>query len=191
MNNNIITGIERNTAYNTGGISSIFLLDIESFHSYRFTNDKLFDECFVETINISDYNYIDVEAIESSKFQESLENGIYKQQLTSFARILGGTKTSNLLAINSKKYLVVFKTFENKYFCFGSDGGASVSFSQISGEIGGSSGYNLTISKNSIYPLFQIDFKNKAIESLLNTENNYLVQTDDNHFISILELWKQ
>lgn len=191
MNKNIITGIEKHTGYNTGGISNIFLLDIRSFIAYRFTDDMLFDECFIESVRISDYNYIEVETIESSKFQESMDNGIYKQQLTTFVRKLGAPKTSNLLRANAKKYLVLFKTYENKYFCFGSDGGATVSFSQISGEIGGSSGYNLTINKSSVYPLFQIDLNNRVIESLLITENNHLITTEDNYFIPILELWKK
>lgn len=191
MNKNIITGIEKHTGYNTGGISNIFLLDIRSFIAYRFTNDMLFHECFVESVRISDYNYMEVETIESSKFQESMDNGIYKQQLTTFVRKLGAAKTSNLLKTNTTKYLVMFKTYENKYFCFGSDGGATVSFSQISGEIGGSSGYNLTINKSSVYPLFQINFNNRIIESLLTTENNQLITTEDNYFIPILELWKK
>lgn len=191
MNKNIITGIEKHTGYNTGGISNIFLLNIRSFIAYRFTDDMLFDECFVESVRISDYNYMEVETIESSKFQESIDNGIYKQQLTTFVRKLGATKTSNLLKTNATKYLVMFKTYENKYFCFGSDGGATVSFSQISGEIGGSSGYNLTINKSSVYPLFQINFNNRIIESLLTTENNQLITTEDNYFIPILELWKK
>lgn len=191
MNKNIITGIEKHTGYNTGGISNIFLLNIRSFIAYRFTDDMLFDECFVESVRISDYNYMEVETIESSKFQESMDNGIYKQQLTTFVRKLGATKTSNLLKTNATKYLVMFKTYENKYFCFGSDGGATVSFSQISGEIGGSSGYNLTINKSSVYPLFQINFNNRIIESLLTTENNQLITTEDNYFIPILELWKK
>lgn len=191
MNKNIITGIEKHTGYNTGGISNIFLLDIRSFIAYRFTDDMLFDECFVESVRISDYNYMEVETIKSSKFQESMDNGIYKQQLTTFVRKLGAAKTSNLLKTNTTKYLVMFKTYENKYFCFGSDGGATVSFSQISGEIGGSSGYNLTINKSSVYPLFQINFNNRIIESLLTTENNQLITTEDNYFIPILELWKK
>lgn len=191
MNKNIITGIEKHTGYNTGGISNIFLLDIRSFIAYRFTDDMLFDECFVESVRISDYNYMEVETIESSKFQESMDNGIYKQQLTTFVLKLGAAKTSNLLKTNTTKYLVMFKTYENKYFCFGSDGGATVSFSQISGEIGGSSGYNLTINKSSVYPLFQINFNNRIIESLLTTENNQLITTEDNYFIPILELWKK
>lgn len=191
MNKNIITGIEKHTGYNTGGISNIFLLDIRSFIAYRFTDDMLFEECFVESVRISDYNYMEVETIESSKFQESMDNGIYKQQLTTFVRKLEAAKTSNLLKTNTTKYLVMFKTYENKYFCFGSDGGATVSFSQISGEIGGSSGYNLTINKSSVYPLFQINFNNRIIESLLTTENNQLITTEDNYFIPILELWKK
>lgn len=191
MSKSIITGINQNWGYNTGGISNIFLLDAHSFVSYRFKDDKLFDECFVESIRISDYNYIEVETIESSKFQESFDNGIYKQQLTTFVRALSSSKTANLLAANRNKYVILFKTYENKYFTFGSDGGASVSFSQISGEIGGSSGYNLAIDKNSVYPLFQIDFHNKVVESLLTSESNHLIKTEDNYFIPILELWKK
>lgn len=190
MNINTITGKEITFGYSTGGISNIYLLDIDHFISYCFKNDMLHDQCFVESIRISDFSYIELEAMDSCKFQESYENEIYKQQLTTIIRSLDSEKTSYLFRNQKKNHLIVFKTFENKFFCFGSDGGASLTFSQISGEVGGASGYNISINKNSVYPLFQIDFDYNYIGSLLSTENNDLISTENKYLISIFQLWQ-
>nr|DAL98519.1 MAG TPA: hypothetical protein [Caudoviricetes sp.] len=191
MSSKLTQNIKHNCEYNAGGVAGIFLLDIRSFIAYRFKNDLLFNQCFVEAIKVSEYNYIAVDTIEGTKFTETADNGIYQQQLTTFVRSLDAEKTANLLIANANNYIVLYRTFEGKYFCFGSDGGAKISFSQLSGASGESSGYSLTIDKSSIYPLFEIDFHNTEVETLLSTENDNLVITEDNFFIPILQIWKQ
>lgn len=190
MTFNTITGKQITRGYSTGGISNIYIIDIKNFISYRFSDDMLYDECFVERIRISEYNYIEIESMDACQFQESLDNNIYKQQLTCFIRSLDSVKTSFFIKNQKNKYLIIFKTYENKFFTFGSDFGASIIFSQTTGEVGGDCGYNITITKNSIYPLFQIDFNYSEMESLFSAENEDLLTTQNNYLIPILELWK-
>lgn len=173
MSCRLIQNIKHNCEYNAGGIKNIYLLDIRDFISYKFLGDKLYNECFVEEINVGAMKYIELDTIETSNYTETLDNDIYRQRLSTFIRVLDSEKTSNLLLANSNKYLIIFRTNEGKTFCFGSDGGASVIFSQLTGHMGESSGYSLTIDKNSIYPLFEIDLDNtQYIDRIFNDSFN-------------------
>lgn len=146
--------IKHSCEYDSGGIASIYLLDIRDFISYKFRDDNLFNECYVEEINVGD-RYIQLDVVDESNFIESEENGIYKQELSTFIRSLEAGKLRNLLITKSNKYLVVFVT-QGKAYSFGSDGGASLSFTQQTGQLGESSGYQIKISKQSVYPLFEV-----------------------------------
>lgn len=161
MSCRLLQNIKHAEEYNAGGVGAIYLLDIRSFLSYRFQSDKLYDECMVEAVRMSCEDYIEMDAIATSNFTESFDKGIYKQQLTSFVRSLKHTTTSDLLKARSNRYLIVFVTKDGKAFSFGSDGGASISFAQQTGQEGESTGYSVTIDKSSIYPLFEIDMSNK------------------------------
>lgn len=156
----LIRNIQHNCEYNAGGIKNIYLLDIRDFISYRFSEDRLYNECLVEQIKIASPGYLELDITDTSNFSENKENDIYTQTLTTFIRSLDHVKTSGLLLAGSNKYLIIFRTNEGKTFCFGSDGGASVTFTQQSGQSGESSGYSLTIEKSSVYPLFEIDIDN-------------------------------
>lgn len=173
MSCRLIQNIKHNCEYNAGGIKNIYLLDIRDFISYKFSDDRLYNECMVEEINISAPNYLELDIIDTSNFSESPDNDIYRQSLTTFVRSLSSEKTANLLLVTSNKYLIIFRTNEGKTFCFGSDGGASVIFSQLTGQMGESSGYSVTIDKNSIYPLFEIDLDNtQYIDRIFNDSFN-------------------
>lgn len=160
MSCKLTKNIKHNCEYNAGGILSIYLLDIRDFIAYQFKDDKLFNQCFVEAIKMSTPDYISLDSVDESNFTETQDNGIFKQQLTTFVRSLESEKTASLLLANSNKYITILRNAQGKTFCFGSDGGASISFSQITGKLGESSGYSITIDKNSIYPLFEIDIDN-------------------------------
>lgn len=148
--------IKHTCEYNAGGISSIYLLDIRDFVSYTFRGDKLYTDCFVENIKIV-AEYIEISSVDGCNFTETQDNGIYNQQLTTFVRSLNSEKLSNLLLASANKYLVAFKTTQGRAFSFGSDGGSSLTFTQQTGQLGEVSGYNITLSKDSIYPLFEVD----------------------------------
>lgn len=160
MSCRLLKNIKHNCEYNAGGIINIFLVDIQDFIAYVFKDDKLYNQCFVESIKITAQNYILLDSVDESNFTETQDNGVFKQELSTFIGTLEGEKTSSLLLANSNKYVVIFQTSQGRAFSFGSDGGASISFSQITGQLGESSGYSITIDKNSIYPLFEIDIDN-------------------------------
>ncbi len=190
MSCRLIQNIKHSCEYNPGGISEIYLLDIRDFISYQFLNDKLYDTCYVDKIKISALDYIRLDVIDETNFTENHDNGIYSQTIETFVKSLDHQKTSSLLLARSNRYLIVFKSL-NKMFTFGSDGGASLSFTQQTGK-GESSGYQIIISKQSIYPLFETTISGTFIESLLSTEDkSNLIITEDGYCVPILEQWKK
>lgn len=156
----LLQNIKHGKGYDAGGVAGIYLLDVRDFISYRFKGDKLYDRCLVEKIKIAAEDYITLDTVGESNFTESCENGVYRQQLTTFVRSLGHETTSDLLLASSNRYVVIVRTSQSKTYTFGSDGGASVRFTQQTGQMGEVSGYTVTIEKNSVYPLFEIDMEN-------------------------------
>lgn len=152
--------IKHSCEYSPGGIKEILLLDIRDFGGYRFKDDNLYNECYVESIGMRSEEYIHLDVVNESNFTETKANNSYKQELTTFVRNLEGQKTADLLLANSNKYLVLFKTYNNRVFAFGSDGGAALNFTQVTGQLGESSGYNITLQKESVYPLFEVAVNN-------------------------------
>lgn len=151
----LVRNIKHTCEYNAGGIASIFLLDIRDFVSYTFKDDKLFNECFVENIKAV-AKYIEISSVNESNFTETQDSDIYKQELSTYVRSLDAEKLSSLLVAKANRYLVAFKTLQGRAFVFGSDGGASLSFTQQTGQTGEVSGYTIKLTKNSIYPLFEV-----------------------------------
>ncbi|MDU1889532.1 MAG: hypothetical protein E6767_02475 [Dysgonomonas sp.] len=174
----LLQHIKHTFDYNPGGITNVYLLDIRDFKAYRFAEEGLFDKCYVQSI-LTPEPFLELDAVSESTFSESHENGIYKQELTTFVRTLSGTKLSNLLIAQSNRYLVAFRTSQGTVFTFGSDGGASLRFSQISGQMGETSGYQIVLSKNSVYPLFEVDASRFNTIPVLGTESKAMVITED------------
>lgn len=157
MNCKLLKNIKASCTYNPGGISEIHLLDLRDFITYRFKEDNLFNNAFVETI-FRPYTsqYISLEAVSESNFTESKDaKGNYKQTLSTFVHTLSAEKLESLLLAEVNRYIVVFKTLQQTWFTFGTSEGASVSFSQLTGETTEANGYNVTITADSIYPLFE------------------------------------
>ncbi|GAB6122266.1 hypothetical protein [Dysgonomonas termitidis] len=174
----LLQNIKHTCDYNPGGITGIYLLDIRDFGAYQFTDEGLFSKCYVERIK-SDVPFVEMGAVNESTFTETQENGIYKQGLTTFVHTIKGEKSSDLLLASTNKYLVAFRTSQGLMYSFGSDGGASLSFSQITGQLGETSGYQISISKNSVYPLFEIDASRFNTIPVLGTEERQIVMTED------------
>lgn len=174
----LLQNIKHTCDYNPGGITNLYLLDIRDFGTYQFADQGLFDKCYVNQI-ISDTSFLEIGAVNESTFTETQENGIYKQELATFVHTLKGEKLSNLLLAAVNKYLVAFRTSQGLMYSFGSDGGASLSFSQITGQTGEASGYQISIRKNSVYPLFEIDASRFNTIPVLGTEDRHIVMTED------------
>lgn len=183
----LIQNIKHTCDYNPGGITEIYLLDIRDFITYYFTNDSLYDSCDIDRVIMPlDVDYIQLDVVSESNFTESNDNGLFKQQLTTFVGTLGHKKTSDALLASINKYVVFFRTTQGKVYSFGSDGGASFSFTQATGQTGGTSGYNITLSKNSTYPLFEVDAYKFNKTLVLGTENHIVVSTEDERYAILI-----
>lgn len=166
----LFENIKHGNKYDAGGIATLYLLPIDEFHSYVFRNDELFDTGYAEQIKaLGEYTELDVTT--GSTFKETNEKGIYKQELTTFIRTLESRKLSVLLKASVKRFLVTFKTFDGRAYTFGSDGGATFTFSQQTGQMGDATGYSITLAKSSIYPLIEtaLDEYNKKPVWILET----------------------
>lgn len=181
--------------YNPGGIKEIYLLDQRGLLSYRFLDDGDFDACFVDDIlrrvvdrkieeDAEEFDYIRLDTIAETSFTETPEKGGYKQELQTFIRRLEAEKTAQLLTAQENKYVVAYTTYEGKAFGFGLEVGANISFSQRSGQMGESSGYQITIRQESLYPLFEIN-PDALKHHLLASEDNVLISTEDDKFVEV------
>lgn len=172
--------------YNAGGIQEIYLLDIRDFVACQFKDDALYDSFLVDRILKEDTDYLMLDNVKESVFTETNENGIYKQQLTTFVRSLDSLKTSGIMLAGMNKYLVVFRNTQGYVYAFGADGGATLSFTQASGQVGEPSGYGITLSKNSIYPLFQVDEKKFNRVLALGDEDRNVLLTENELFAILI-----
>lgn len=183
----LIQNIRHTCDYNPGGIREIYLLDIRDFIAYYFTNDSLYDSCDVgHVIMPLDIDYIQLDVVSQSNFIESNDNGLFKQQLTTFVGVPEHTKTSDAWLASTNKYVVFFRTSQGKVYTFGSDGGATFSFTQTTGQTGETSGYNITLSKNSTYPLFEVDVNKFNKTLVLGTESQTAVSTEDERYAILI-----
>ena len=187
----LLKEITHSCEYNSGGIAEIFLMDIANFTSYKFLDDSLYDSCLVEEIERSaDAGQLDVPVslgvVSESSFTEQENNDIYNQTLNTFVRSLDYEKLAQLLRLKARKNLVLFKTHQDKWFTFGSDTGASLGFEQISGQLGESNGYKITIKASSVFPLFELagepnwgEEPEVKIVSVIGTEDGAVIMSED------------
>lgn len=176
----LIQNINHSCEYNAGGITEIYLLDIDDFVTYEFEGDALYNLCKVDAVKTKQSGYLRMDTVSESNFTETQDNGIFKQSLSTFVGTPEAAKTSNLLFSAGRKYLVVFKTSQGKFYSFGSDGGATVAFGQQTGQLNEASGYSITITKNSIYPLFEVNADKFNKIFVLGTHLGVLIPTEDN-----------
>lgn len=183
----LIQNIKHSCEYNPGGITEIYLLGIDNFSSYLFKDNSLFDSCYVDRVlKKENSKYVRLDVVDESSFSESNSNGLFRQELTTFVRSLRHTKTADSLLAGTGRYVVFFRTPQGNVFSFGSDGGATFSFTQVTGKAGEASGYNITLSKNSIYPLFEVDATKFNKILLLGTENRNIACTEDKRYAILI-----
>lgn len=142
--------------YAISGIHSLWVLNIDDFQVYEFMNDKLYSEIYIDNIYIKGKWY-ELQTIDESKFTEKFANGGYTQELTTYISKFDSEIQAEILKTNKKKFLVLFRTNEGRYFVFGSDGGVPLTYTAETGSKGSSIGYSVTLSKNSQFPLFEVN----------------------------------
>lgn len=181
-------GINNIEEYNLGGISNIWLLNIDDFIAYQFKDDSLHNSGYVDAL-YKNAPFLELGHVEETYLKETFGNGIYKQELSTFVRNLGQDILNWSQYAMSGKYLVIFRTMHDRYFTFGSDGGAKLSYSGQTGQIGEVNGIAIKLEKNSIYPMFEVNadtLKTKVLGSEFlsymtteksdNINTNYLIE---------------
>lgn len=142
--------------YSISGIHSLWVLNIDDFQVYEFRDDKLYSEIYIDNIYIKGKWY-ELQTIDESKFTEKFANGGYTQELTTYISKFDSEIQAEILKTNKRKFLVLFRTNEGRYFVFGSDGGVPLTYTAETGTKGSSIGYSVTLSKNSQFPLFEVN----------------------------------
>jgi hypothetical protein len=162
-------------------------LDIRDFIAYYFKSDSLYDSCFVDRIlKDDDIPYILISEVSETNFTETNDSGLYRQQLTTFVGTLESVKTAGLLLASAGRYLVAFRNMQGNVYVFGSDGGAALSFTQVSGQLGETAGYTITLTKDSIYPLFEVDAEKFDKTQVLGTEDKRIVLTENRKYAILI-----
>ncbi len=149
-------GIDSPTNYNLGGISNIWLLNIDDFITYKFKDDALHNTSYVDAI-YKENIFFELGNVEESNLKETIGNGIYKQEINTFIGDLNQDILNWLQYAVYGRYVVVIRTMHDRYFTFGSDGGAKLSHSGQTGQRGELNGVAIKLDKSSIYPLFEIN----------------------------------
>ncbi len=182
MNYQLTENIKHSQVYNPGGIIRLYLLDYEDYLSCRFLDDGMFTSGYIEEMD-STTTFVEVACTNATSFSEKVDDGLYTQSLQSFVNVLEAAKLSDLLRAASRRYIVAFRNLTGKMFCFATDGGATLSFEQATGQIGEGAGYRLTFAKKSTMPLFELDsatFNKTEIIDLLASEDEDIVTTENN-----------
>lgn len=134
------------------GISEIMLLDLADFDGFKFDSDNLYENCRVTAI-LRSGDLVNTDASESAKYNSTLQNGMYTHTLETFIAELSATMESLLHLSSKRRYVVVFKSNAGRYFTFGYNTGATISYANQTNE---STGSVVTMTASSIYPLFEV-----------------------------------
>jgi hypothetical protein len=136
-------------AYAVEGVERIWLLDFDDFAGYRFYEDGLYGVGYVEEIlQLGPFREIDAPEL-VAKYSST---GAYVHRVETFVGALKGSTLSELNLARKRPQVVLFKTLSQQYFTFGYEAGASIAHTNQTNDGFGSS---VTITANSIYPLFE------------------------------------
>lgn len=134
--------------YQTEGITDIRLLDFDDFRGFVFREGSLYNNCYVETV-LLDGNFVSLNTPETAKYSSA---GNYVHTLETFIGDLSAELLEQLHLATKRRYIVTFRGGNGRYFVFGYEAGAKVSYVNQTAE---GLGAVVTITANSSYPLFE------------------------------------
>lgn len=171
-----INSINKRCAYNPGGISHIKILDREDLRYIAFLHDGLYENNLITNV-IRKEKFTDIPASDTAKYTKTLQGKLYTHTLETFAENLDYRTIRDLDLAKLKKYVVVYRTNVGKYYLFGYNPGASLSYSAQTEE---GSGVLIRLTETTEYPLFEGDgdITRQRIK-VLGTEDKRLVITED------------
>lgn len=134
--------------YQTEGITDIRLLDFDDFDGFVFRGDDLYSNCYVTTI-LRSGDYVSLDTPDTAKYSTQ---GEYTHTLETFIGDLSAELLAQLHLATKRRYIVTFRGGNGRYFVFGYEAGAKVSYVNQTAE---GLGAVVTITASSVYPLFE------------------------------------
>lgn len=164
MGNCRIHHIKPPCGYRVEGIDLIRLLDFDDFDGFKFNGDDLYNNCLVTAI-LRSGDFVEVDTPDTAKYTSSLQNGIYTHTLETFIGDLSADLEATLHLATKRRYIALFRAKNGRYFAFGYEAGATVSYTNQTTDGIGSL---ITVTASSIYPLFEVSesaFKSEVFNS--------------------------
>jgi hypothetical protein len=148
-----IQSIKPPCSYVLEGVTEVLLLDFDDFKGFQFDGDDLYNNCLVAAILRTD-EFKEVEAPDLvAKYSSTLSNGVYAHTLETFIGELSADTLANLHLATKRRQVPVFKAANGRYYTYGYEAGAAVSYTNQTAEAIGSL---VTITATSTYPLFEV-----------------------------------
>lgn len=152
MGNCRIKNIKPPCDYRIDGITDIRLLDTDDFDGFNFDGDDLYNNCLVTAV-LRSGDFSELETPDTAKYTSSLQNGLYSHTVETFIGELSADTLANLHLATKRRYVAFFRMKSGRYFCFGYDAGATVTYANQTSD---GTGALVTLSASSIYPLFEV-----------------------------------
>lgn len=159
--------------YNVDGIDEIKLLDFADFQAFAFQDDGLYDAGTVTGIYASG-DLVKFPAGDGSKYTGDSKGGLNVHTLETFVPGLTGETLAALNLADKRRQIPIFKTRAGRWYTFGSEAGAVVTYTSQTAEIVGSL---VTFQAASIYPLFEVTAA--AAASVLSGAGEYRAEDYD------------
>lgn len=148
-----VTNMKPPCGYNAEGIDEVKILDFEDFKGYKFFDDNLYNNCKVIAIYKTG-TFTEIEAPDTAKYGSTIAGAIYSHVLETFVSALNADLLANLHLGTKRRFVVVFRAKNGKYFTFGYEAGAVLTYSAQTPE---SLGALVTLTAVSTYPLFETE----------------------------------
>lgn len=152
MGNCRIQNIKPPCGYRVEGIDLIRLLDFDDFDGFKFDGDDLYNNCLVTAV-LRSGDFVELDTPETAKYTSSQQNGIYTHTLETFIGDLSAELEAMLHLATKRRYIVLFRAKNGRYFAFAYEAGANVSYANQTAEGIGSL---VTVTASSIYPIFEV-----------------------------------
>lgn len=136
--------------YSVDGIAKIWLLDTDDFKGYRFDGNDLYNNCLVTDI-MRTGEFIEIAAPDMVAKHNS--TGAYLHVVETFINDLNAETISNLHLGTKRRQITVFRTNAGRYFTFGYDAGAVLSYTNQTSD---GLGHLVTLNCPSRFPLFEV-----------------------------------
>lgn len=149
MGNCRISKLKPPCQYTVEGIARVWLLDYADFIGFRFRNKDLYNDGFVTAI-LRSGSYIELNAPDMvAKYASTAK---YVHTLESFTATLEAEVIQSLHLGTKRRYVVVFLGNNGRYYVFGYEAGASLSYTNQTAEGFGSM---VVLTAPSEFPLFE------------------------------------